>query len=178
MIQIDKDEKVIFAARKHWFILFAESLFIFLLLIIPIPVYIALETVGLFSMVKIPGDPVHLLTAIFAAWLLFIWIAFFVVWTDYYLDILILTNKKIIDVDQKGLFAREVSTLRLDRVQDITVEVNGIIPTLLGFGKIQIQTAGEHPEFIVRGIPDPYKIKNDILREAHELIDRRYGGTG
>jgi len=173
MINLEKKEEIVFAIRKHWFILFAESLFLVFLLLLPIPVYIGFETIGLFSVIQIAGDPLHLLMAIFAAWLLFVWITFFVVWTDYYLDILILTNKKVIDVEQKGLFSREVSTFRLDRVQDITVEVHGIIPTLLGFGKIQIQTAGEDQEFIVNGIPKPYKTKDKILAEAHNLMENR-----
>ena len=82
------------------------------------------------------------------------------------MDVWILTDRKIIDIEQLSLFSREVSEFRLDRVQDITVEVRGIISTMLKFGTLHVQTAGATREFVIKNIPDPYKVR-DIIMDWH-----------
>lgn len=172
MISLDKDEHIHFAIRKHWFILFSEAFFLVLLIALPIGIYIALEWTQLTDLIVLSGSPIYLAITISSAWALVLWTAFFVVWTDYYLDMLILTNKKVIDIEQKGLFSRTVSTFRLERIQDISVDVHGILPTILGFGRIHIQTAGDDRDFVVKGLPRPYDTKDRILREIQEAHDR------
>jgi len=81
----------------------------------------------------------------------------------------LLTNKRVVDIEQKGMFSREVSTLRLDRIQDITVGVHGLIQTFLNFGEIHVQTAGQEREFVVRGLKNPHKLKNAI-RTQHDKV--------
>ncbi|MCI0542391.1 PH domain-containing protein [bacterium] len=102
-------------------------------------------------------------------WLLLVWIAIFVIWTDYYLDVLILTNKKIIDIEQRGLFVREVTSLPLEKIQDATVSTEGIIATLFHFGNLEIQTAGESRKMIIQFIADPNTLKGEIMR-AYEKV--------
>ena len=71
---------------------------------------------------------------------------------------------------QKGLFYRDISTCRLNRIQDVTVEVRGLIPSLLDFGTITVQTAGEEDNFIIHGMPHPYEIKRAILEESRKHV--------
>ncbi|MFH1171063.1 MAG: PH domain-containing protein, partial [bacterium] len=59
-----------------------------------------------------------------------------------------------------------VSELLLDKVQDVTVEVHGVIPTMLHYGDIMIQTAGESPRFHFDDIPHPHAIAEKIM-ELH-----------
>lgn len=170
MIKLDKNEKIIFKIRKHWFILFAESFFLIFLLLFPVAGFIAINATDMLSSIQFAGNVSYLLIAISATWFLFLWIAFFVIWTDYYLDILILTNLRVVNIDQRGLFSRKVSTFKLHRIQDVSVDVHGIIPTLLGFGKVHIQTAGESQKFVISGIPHPYKTKSEILKGVNARI--------
>jgi uncharacterized membrane protein YdbT with pleckstrin-like domain len=83
-------------------------------------------------------------------------------WTDNYLDVWTLTNERIINREQKGLFNRVVSELELIRIQDITVEQKGFLATILGYGNVYIQTAGEMERFIFEQVPHPYKISKAI----------------
>jgi uncharacterized membrane protein YdbT with pleckstrin-like domain len=93
-----------------------------------------------------------------------------VTWTNYYFDLWIVTNKRIIDVEQKGLFRREVSSLRLDNIQNIVIDMNGIMPTLLRYGNVHVHTAGaSHEIFIIRTANDPEHIKN-IITEAQNKV--------
>jgi len=170
MIKLDKNEKVLLEVRKHWFILFSETFFLVFLLILPILVVIGVKIINVPQFIKLTGDSSFLYIAIIAIWLLFIWIIFFVIWTKYYLDILILTNKRIIDIEQKGLFSREVSTLSLGKIQDITTEIHGILATLLDFGDVYIQTAGESRNFIAKGVPRPAIIKRKIRNAYNDVM--------
>lgn len=172
MIALDNDERIILEIRRHWFVLFAQSLPLVFFIFLPVIARIALNVSGLSDFISLGKHTQELITIATALWTLFIWIVFFILWTSYYLDILILTNKRIIEIEQKALFSREISTFRLDRIQDITVDVNGIIPTFLNFGDIRIQTAGEVPEIRVRSIPAPHHVREVISREQDGAIER------
>jgi uncharacterized membrane protein YdbT with pleckstrin-like domain len=93
-----------------------------------------------------------------------VWLYSFMIWIDYYFDIWVITSERIINVEQKGLFSREVSELRYSKIQDVTMEVNGFLPTVLNYGDIRVQTAGEEEEFLFRTISDPYTIKGIIMK--------------
>lgn len=88
---------------------------------------------------------------------------FAAMFTNYYLDILIVTNQRIIDIEQLGLFARDVTSAPLQNVEDIKVEVIGILPSLFDFGNLHIQTAAAMREITVYGIHHPNKIRDCII---------------
>ena len=95
----------------------------------------------------------------------------FLIWTDYYLDLWTITNRRIIAIDQRGLFRRAVASFRYERLQDINIEINGFIATMLDFGELRAQTASAYRDaFEIKGIPHPRDIKALILRAADDLI--------
>ena len=73
------------------------------------------------------------------------------------------TDEHIVDMDQLGLFQRTISTLRLSRVQDISVRVKGPIQTLMQYGTITIQTAGSKELCHFDYVPLPYRAKAEIV---------------
>jgi len=106
-----------------------------------------------------------------------VWTAFFVRWTNYYLDVWYITPKRIIAIDQKGLFRREVTDLRFEKIQDVTSEISGIIGTLLSFGNLHVQTAGSSAEreIIIRQARNPLDAKKMILMLHSKVIDKKDG---
>ena len=88
-------------------------------------------------------------------------------WTDIYLDVWTITNYRIINREQNGLFNRVVSKLELSKVQDVTVEQKGMVTTFLNYGDVFIQTAGEKERFVFEQVGSPFQIAKTILR----LID-------
>jgi uncharacterized membrane protein YdbT with pleckstrin-like domain len=82
---------------------------------------------------------------------------------DYYLDVDIVTNRRIVDIEQNGLFKRKISELSIDQVEDVSATVYGFFPTLLHFGDVDIQTAGSRPNFLFGYAPHPYSISKKIL---------------
>lgn len=163
MIELHENEEVRLVVRKHWFVLVMKLLSLVLMFFLPLILFVALR-----FFINAAGGEWHSLLAalggpltvfLLLLWMFFIWIWGFAIWTDFYLDVWVITNKRIFDIEQIGFFQREVSILRMDRVQDITTNVRGIFPTFFNFGEIHVQTAGSDREFIMRGAPAPTTLK-------------------
>lgn len=107
--------------------------------------------------------------------LLFLWMYSFLIWIDYYFDVWIITNERVINIEQKGLFVRAVSELKFSRIQDVTSEVRGMIPTILNFGDVKVQTASEEDYFLFRQVPDPYHVKDVIMERLRSERDEEIG---
>lgn len=102
---------------------------------------------------------------------LFAWLFLFQAFMDFYLDIWIVTNRRILNIEQTGLFSRTISELRLYRIQDVTSTITGFLHTMFGYGDVEIQDAGEKTRFCFEDITDPNHVAKTILELAE--IDRR-----
>lgn len=166
MLDLSPQEKIVLKVRRHKLALVFETLFLGLFVVLP-PILFWIGE----STITINGNDLALFLSIYSAIILIAWIVFFIIWTNYYLDVLLVTNNRIIDVEQKGFFRREVAILRLDKIEDITVTVNGILATFLDYGTIRIQSAAEAREFIIRDVPEPNKVKSVIYDLYNKLVE-------
>ncbi|TAL49258.1 PH domain-containing protein [Patescibacteria group bacterium] len=167
-LNLDPGEQIIFEVRKHWFVFFVTGLAVAVAAIIPFVLY---EVIFRFlkSAIVFTEEISALFWLLYALWLLLLWIIFFIQWTNYYLDVWYITGKRIIDVEQKGLFHREVSSLRFDKIQDITIEVRGILATILNYGDLHVQTASEDSsDFFMQSAENPEGVRKIIF--AHHNI--------
>ncbi len=177
-INLEVDEYVIKIVRKHWWIIAMRCFFIAFLALFPLIAFLLIKSLtlpeaatGLTSLTEYAEGYSSELWTIYTAWLLLLWISLANAWTDHYLDLWAITNKRVILVDQRGFFHRFVSSFRLERLQDMNIEVNGVIPTLLDFGTIEAQTAGgSNEEFTSHNMPRPRDIKALILKAADERL--------
>jgi uncharacterized membrane protein (DUF485 family) len=96
---------------------------------------------------------------------LMLWVATFVYWQNRW----IVTDDSITQITQDGLFGRRVSQLSMENLEDITVDKSGIIQTMLNFGTLKAETAGEHSKFTFPFCPDPSSYARKIL-EVHETF--------
>ena len=158
----DNDEKIVLTLRRHWFIPLKYVLFFSLLLVLPLGAYLFFHA-SFISCLK--NDYIHALTVLgISLYYLYVCVFFFNAWVDYYLDVWIVTDKRIVNIYQNGLFSRTISEQKLYRVQDVTAQVKGIIPTFLNFGNVYIQTAAEEERFIFRQVSHPYAVSRKILQ--------------
>lgn len=104
---------------------------------------------------------------------LFVWMAAMSDFMRYYLDIWIITNKRIIDVEQEDFFHREVSSLFLDHVEDVEVMQRGFFHTLFGFGTIFVQSAGAAEKTMMPGVPDPKHIRDTLMHQILEFEQKK-----
>lgn len=80
---------------------------------------------------------------------------------------ILVTNERIVDIDQNTIFNRSVATLTLSRIQDVSAEVKGPAQTLLQYGTVVVQTAGQEQNFHFDYMPRPYEAEQYIL-EIHK----------
>ncbi len=167
----EPDETVVMALRRHTVALFRHIALFIGGIALPILIYLLLasytawfeNTTSFFYVLFVLG-----------ASLFYLYVLFFMFhgWADYYLDIWIVTNERIVAIEQKGMFNRVVSELRLDKIQDVSSEVRGVFPTMFDYGSVHVQTASEVNKFIFSEVPSPDKVSSAIL-EMHE----QYVGT-
>lgn len=170
-LHLDIDEHVILEVRKHWIVFVSVASGFLFASLLPLIIFTGLKTFvpGVFS-VDVPGNGVSLFLFFYIIWLLTLWILFFIDWTKYYLDVWYVTEKRIIAVDQKSVFHRGMSNLRFDKIQDITVEVHGFIPTLLDFGNVKVQTAGQDSQdFYIKAVKHPQEIRKVIFGRQNKI---------
>jgi len=98
------------------------------------------------------------------AYYLFILMFTLFIWMTNYLSVWTITTRRIISRKQNGLFSRTVSELELYRVQDITSEQKGFWPTVLNYGDLYIQTAGEEERFVFKNFANPTGISRIIQK--------------
>jgi uncharacterized membrane protein YdbT with pleckstrin-like domain len=121
------DENVLFTFRKHPIVM-RKGLIISMLAILlgTIPALIKPEYSYFFGGL--------------AAGLVLGMILFFPYWIMWYFSVFIVTDQRLIQISQKGLFSKSVVDLSLNQIQSLNYEVKGIQATLLGFGTIMVQT--------------------------------------
>ena len=174
-IPLNPDEKVVLDAQKHWFMLALE---IFLLVVATVvPVCLLFISYALIKEINLFIPSVSYVILISLLWILLMWACIIKALTDYYLDVIRITNLRILDVDQKGLFHRNIATMRLSNIQDVTVESGGFFATIFKYGNIKIQSAGEDTEFIIRYVANPDEITAILLRGQDKDWDTNQNKT-
>jgi hypothetical protein len=162
-IHLQDGEEIITIVRRHWFHLALEGalyVFVFVLTFIGTgAVDVLLADAG--SVDSQQSFAVSLYVLAFVGLLL--WVRFFASWSDHWLDAWVITNKRIIDIEQAGFFRRQVSSFPLDRIQDVTYDISGVVAMWLHFGDIRIQTASISENLIMRQVPFPEDIKEHLM---------------
>ena len=108
-------------------------------------------------------------TAFTIATFLALLIAFSIFGTTYYefaSSVLIITNQRVLYLDQKGFFRRKITETNLDKIQDVASDTSGMIRTSLDFGDLIIRTAGASAgsEITVKNIAHPYQVQQAISK--------------
>ena len=163
MSLLSSDEKIIFKIRKHWLTITISALGFLGLAVVPL---IIDSTVG-FNLSFLPitfseSVKTHISAFFYLLWLLAMWVGFFSAWTDYYLDVWQVTDRRIIDIEQKGFFSRDEAMIRFENIQDITIDTHGFFATVFDFGDLRVQSAGERREFIIKNAAHPEAMKKKI----------------
>lgn len=165
--ELEPGEHAVKEVRKHWFIFLIELLPYAILLALPFAIPRVLELVNqsLSELLLWSEAGTRLALAIY---FLAVWCGTFKTFTRYYLNLWVVTNQRIVDVRQKGFFDREVSSLLLNRVQDVMVDTEGVMFSLLDIGDIFVQSAGATERFRMKGIPHPAELRDVILKYVSE----------
>lgn len=149
--------------RRHWIVILKIVIMTLFMASFPALIYIGLQTET-----NLLDNEAYkaFFTILISAFYLFVILFAFANFVDYYLDVWIVTNERIINIEQKGLFSREISEKELGQMQDITSDVDGFLPTVLNYGNVYIQTAAEKERFVFKEIP----FADEVARRISNLV--------
>lgn len=159
LISFGEGERVQAIIRRHFILILGPAIGFFLFFCTG---GVALFLFLGFGFIQTILSPIPLFFILLSLFFLTLWTLFFSVFLHYYLDAWVVTTERIIDIEQISFFARDVSEFRLDRVQDITVVVRGLLETTLDFGDIRITTAGATTGFTIKSVPKPAELRKLI----------------
>lgn len=166
------DESTLIVLHRHWAPFFVEALRFLALGLLPAGVWVVWSSL---SGIELQRDSLLyvLLVMIAALYYLFLLILLYGFWIDYYLDMFLVTNKRVVDIEQDGLFSRTVAEQSIDRIQDVTSEMKGFFPSILRYGNIYIQTAGTQERFVFENVHNPEIVVKTILSLTDGMIRTR-----
>ncbi len=151
-----------FLLRRH-IITFVPKIILFVILL-GVPLFLGWFLNMIFPDLLVGPAASVVVTLSTSTFYLFTLVFFLTQFNDYFLDVWIVTNERIIDIEIRGLFSRTVSETRFYRVQDVTSEMKGFFATIFNYGNVYIQTAGSMERFIFRNIPRPVFIAEEIMK--------------
>ncbi|PIU01424.1 hypothetical protein COT68_03325 [bacterium (Candidatus Torokbacteria) CG09_land_8_20_14_0_10_42_11] len=154
----EPDEQVILLTRRHWIRLFGPLFVLTIFALAPIWIYFFISQSFWYE-------------TFFALYWFISGLYFFVLWNVafynlmiYALNTVIVTNKRVIENEQKGFFKYNLNELKLYNVQDISIKMYGVFAAFLDYGDIEIETAGaEQDKFYFNALPHPKAIKKMIM---------------
>lgn len=165
-------EQVKVVLRRHIFFLILGYIYTILIALVSLILYFILPSFYPLLIeeetISIVYDLAFLLIALFLVYIMFL------KWVNYYLDSYLITNQRLLSVDQEGMFHRRVAEADVGNVQDVKVLVKGFFATLIKFGNVRVQTASADSRTLyLDDVPAPYILKDLVLKlaEKNQQVD-------
>ena len=163
-----QDETVLLLLRRHPITQLPWIIVTLLLILAPI----------LFSMTPLLSflPPRFEFAALVGWYLLVIGFALesFLTW---FYNVYIITDERVVDVDFYSLLYKNISSAKLDNIEDISITASGALSSIFNYGTIKIQTAAATTEFEFEDVPRPAQVTaflNELLvEEEREKIEGR-----
>lgn len=95
---------------------------------------------------------------------------FFLKIFHYFLDIVIITNYRVIDLKKSVFLQDDKEIIDLHEIQDIKKNQDGIFPNFLNYGDIKIATASLSTSMTLRTLPHPEYYLNQINQTKRDYI--------
>ncbi|MCX6714994.1 MAG: PH domain-containing protein [Candidatus Uhrbacteria bacterium] len=113
----------------------------------------ALGTIGFFLLV---------LSGIFLFW------RTFRAWSH---TLFVITDHRVIDIDQRGFFDRVVTESGFDHIDEVSYRMHGIFSTVFGYGTVMVKLHGTAADLSFRHIRNPSRVQdllNDLRKTLHD----------
>jgi hypothetical protein len=158
------NEKIYLVVREHWIRPAIKIFFILLAAVAPRLILLAMANAGINVLAIFPESIILFASVFYQLLLLF---ALFAVFTLYYLNVHIVSEERIVDIDQVGLLRHVISELNIETIEDVSSSTTGLLGNLLDYGTVFVQTAGAQERFEFRNVPHPGAI-NKLILELYE----------
>jgi hypothetical protein len=156
---LQESEKVLLICRRHWIYLYPRLVAYVVAALLPV---IALVLVLRFA--DAGGVVLKIAFAVAALWLVFWAAKALLLKYRYDNDLWTITDQQLIDSTRSSPFSLRMTAADLINIVDTEVVRSGILATLLNYGDIRVETAGERENISLPAVPHP--------QEVHALIDK------
>lgn len=96
---------------------------------------------------------------------------------SWFYNVYIITDERVIDVDFESLLFKNISSAKIEKIEDVSAATKGTLGAIFDYGDVQIQTAGAQVEFDFKSVPFPSRVTaflNElIVEEERERIEGR-----
>ncbi len=92
-------------------------------------------------------------------------------WRLWYYSILVLTDQRLIVLDQQGMFDRSVSQTNLDKINDVSYRKKGVLQTACNYGSLAIQVSSSADKLILKNLRKPALLQQEIFDLQSEYVD-------
>lgn len=162
-----KGESICLLIRKHIVTNLGWSLFFVILLIVPFIVFSEFGREILNTEAFIQSLSAKTQVALVVLWYLISFLYALQNALLWFFNVLIVTNERVIDLDVTWPFHRHVTEAHISQVQDVSFKQGGFIASILNYGNIFVQTAGETQGIEITQAPNPALI-HDIITDLVE----------
>jgi len=154
-------EQIQIVIRRHWIVFSYVFGYIFTLIASTAIILFFKDSISNI----IPVGLIHVILVIY--WAVFLMVTY-IAWINNELDLIIITNKRVIGIDQIAFLLRDFSECPLERVQEINAQTKGLLAELFNFWTLTIHTASEASDFIMHAIANPL----ETAREGLNVIQK------
>ncbi|HEV2953229.1 MAG TPA: PH domain-containing protein [Candidatus Dormibacteraeota bacterium] len=149
-------EQMLDVVHRHWIVLIRP-------LVLPVIGLFAVLVFDVWNPAKIGTDVLLILTLFVVAgagvWLIVSWIG----WASHNFT---LTDQRVIM--ESGIISKTTRVIALDRVQNISTR-QSLLGRILGYGKVEIDAAGQSGSEALDYIPDPSGFRDRVFQEAERM---------
>lgn len=147
-------EEVVMAIRRHW--------------IVYVYIFINFLVAAIITGIILMFFGKHLWTyMVLTVFWLFSAIFLYIKWLDHELDLFVITNNRIIWVDQQWFLNRSLWECNLGQVQDVKSQTRGLLSNIFDYGTLTIQTAWNATNFQMDYAPKVIQ----TARKALNIVD-------
>ncbi|HSX41342.1 MAG TPA: PH domain-containing protein [Candidatus Saccharimonadales bacterium] len=147
------DEKVTYVFRQHPIVMRKQLIYGLLAIVVAeVPLLV------------LPPSAFDLCLKIFLAAIAVVIAFWFYTWIGWHYSIYIVTDRRLIDIRQKGFFNRKVSEVGFDKIQSINYHIKGFQAAVLKFGDITVQTYTS--DWVLKSVSHPVEAHTRLMDVA------------
>lgn len=161
-----QDEEVILFFRKHWMVLLKYFFYGMILCALFIGNGILLLTMARMGTLE-KNIVFRVYFTVSTLIILVSGISIFTALINYFLDIVIITNLRVVEVKKTIFFKNKVHGIDLATVQEIKAEKEGFIANSLSLGNIILSSPTNHTERVLTIVPTPHYYADIITKLRH-----------
>lgn len=170
LVELQPGETEVHLSRRHWVVLYPWLALDTVLGVVPLVLAVWLSG-------KVDSGRGSLaIIGVAVIWALAMVVRGYFRWFRYHHDVWLVTNQRLIDSLRRHWFHRRLASADLVDIEDVSMERHGVIQTMLDFGNLRVQTAGEQENFVLSNIHHPAEVLTTIDRardEARQELGRR-----